>query len=541
MLMFAIFRRKEATTSNTDNHATINSVNFAYLFALGVTVLFHFPLLTFASNTFDGSFINESLALSTLFALIFVFNALFLIAITVFAFPFLKPVCVTMLVSNAIAIYFVETYNVVLDKSMMGNALSTQSSESGDLFHPYLLLYIFFYTVVPAYTVLKTKIKNDSFLRKLIAATTVLILGLGWITVNSRSWLWVDEHASEFGGLVLPWSYIVNSIRWYNEQDQRTSSPLQLLPPVEIAEPGETIVVLVIGESARANNFSLYGYAKNTNPLLSHEDIAVLPNTISCTTFTIGSLACMLSHRGSEVSSRDNIESLPSYLHRNGVKVIWRTDNWGEPALDIDEYQYARDLRAECKGEQCNYDEVLLQDIDEFYQSPGHEKLFIVLHQHGSHGPSYYENYPEDFARFTPICSSVMLHNCNDEELLNAYDNTILYTDYFIESTISSLKKTGLPSVLIYISDHGESLGEYGLYLHGTPYALAPEYQKKVPFLVWMSEEFKEVRELNTDDLFILPEHSTDNIFHSVMGALGLTSDIYVENLDVFAIDKNYK
>ena len=230
-------------------------------------------------------------------------------------------------------------------------------------------------------------------------------------------------------------------------------------------------------------------------------------------------------------------EPLPSYVQRTGVDVLWRSNNWGEPPLKINRYQRDGEIRKTCQDERCNYDEVLLHNLEQDMQNSTQDKTFVVLHQRGSHGPSYFKNYPSKFTEFKPVCSSVDLQKCTNAELINAYDNTVLYTDHFLYRVIELLRTFQQPTVMLYVSDHGESLGEYGLYLHGAPYSIAPDVQKKVPFIVWMSDEFKRQKGIKNSDVGKGSNYSQDNVFHSVMGALGIRSDIYNKQLDIFRND----
>ena len=291
------------------------------------------------------------------------------------------------------------------------------------------------------------------------------------------------------------------------------------------------IVVLVIGESARENNFSLYGYNKKTNPYLEKLDVVVLKYATSTTTYTKASIHSILSYTG---STTDNYEVLTSYLQRQGVEVIWRTNNWGEPLMKVQTYQRSSDLRSSCQGKRCDYDEILLDGLNEYIKAVKKKKILIVLHIAGSHGPTYYKKYPKEFEVFQPVCKTVALKECSNQELINTYDNTIVYTDYFLSRTIEILKKNKeIPSVMIYTSDHGESFGEYGLYLHGTPYSIAPDVQKNIPMILWLSQSFKKEKELQNSDIQQKKSYSHKNIFHTVMGAFGMYSSIYDKNLDI--------
>jgi lipid A ethanolaminephosphotransferase len=209
------------------------------------------------------------------------------------------------------------------------------------------------------------------------------------------------------------------------------------------------------------------------------------------------------------------------------VEVIWRTTNWGEPTVNIKNFQNKEDLRKICKGERCGYDEVLLNGLKELIQASDKNKIFIVLHTSTSHGPTYYKKYPPEFNKFTPICKSVEMANCTQEELINAYDNTILYSDYILATLIEELKQLkGFDSSMIYISDHGESLGENNLYMHGIPASIAPKEQLEIPFIVWLSDGSKKLKDNQ--------EYSQHNVFHSVLDFLAIESPIYDENMSIY-------
>jgi len=242
----------------------------------------------------------------------------------------------------------------------------------------------------------------------------------------------------------------------------------------------------------------------------------------------------ILSYKG---ETSDAYEPLPSYLQRQGVEVIWRTNNWGEPPLKVARYERKSDLQGSCVGEECDHDGVLLTGLENRLKSDKSNKIFYVLHTTGSHGPSYYEKYPKAFEHFKPVCKTVDLKQCTQEELLNAYDNTILYTDDILGRVIEILKKQKeRSSLLMYISDHGESLGEYGLYLHGTPYSIAPDFQKKIPFIFWASEKFKAQKDFEKLDFSSQKEYGQYNVFHSILGAFDMNSTtVYDKGKDIFS------
>jgi lipid A ethanolaminephosphotransferase len=323
------------------------------------------------------------------------------------------------------------------------------------------------------------------------------------------------------GGLAMPWSYSVNISLFYIHKSQKNEKEI-ILPNATIKDNKKSVVVLVIGESARSENFSLYGYKKNTNPLLSK-----IPNVFhfkanSNATYTTAGVKSILEYK----DSGDLYEILPNYLDRNNVEVIWRTTNWGEPPVHIKNYQDRAFLAPKCKGDGCNYDEVLLTDLNEQILASKKNKVLIILHTSTSHGPSYSKKYPSKFETFKPVCNSVELGKCSRTELMNAYDNTIVYTDYILSKVIEDLKQLKeYNSTMIFVSDHGESLGEKNLYMHGLPLSMAPKEQYEIPFIVWSDGS----RQLKPNKM--LTQH---HVFHSVLNFLHIQSPIYDENMNIF-------
>ena len=243
----------------------------------------------------------------------------------------------------------------------------------------------------------------------------------------------------------------------------------------------------------------------------------------SCATYTTAGVKCILEHKETDKL----YEILPNYLYRNGVEVVWRTTNWGEPPIHIEKYQNADELRKDCSGEGCDYDEVLLAGLKEQISTSTKNKILIILHTSTSHGPSYSKKYPPHFETFKPVCNSVELANCSSEELMNAYDNTIVYTDYILHTIIENLKQLKeYKSTMIFVSDHGESLGEKNLYMHGVPMNFAPKEQYEIPFIVWVSDSTRGVKDIETV--------SQNHVFHSVLKFLSIDSPIYNEDLNIF-------
>lgn len=528
-----------ASNFNSSLHWEASAVRYVFVISLLNALLYHKPLYAFAVSNLDVWSGNGLLTLTSLFIVVFIVTAVLLFLVTLLTHRLLKPLCVLLAFGNAIALYFVTTYQAVLDRTMMGNVFNTNTAEAASYFHPKMLLYLFVFGAVPCWFLVKTRVHKTARLRVALLAFATLLAGLGWSYAASSTWLWIDDHAKKLGGMVMPWSYVSNTVR-YQVENLRDAREPTLLPPAEFAGDGKMIVILVVGETARSKNFSMYGYDRLTNPLLPESDAIALQNTVACSTYTTASLRCILSPVDSSSPFAANLEPLPSYLYRHGVDVIWRTKNWGEPPLTISDYQRARDLRKHCSGADCDYDGILLAGLLGRIQSSPQKRVLVVLHQKGSHGPNYNQQYPDRFEVFKPVCESVELHECSPESLVNAYDNTILYNDYFLSETVQLLSSIAdTPTLLMYISDHGESLGESGLYLHGTPFSIAPDEQKDVPFIVWMSPAFIEAKGLSVTDIEDQEQHSHLNIFHSVMGAFSMRSAVYDSQLDIFAGSKS--
>ncbi len=294
-----------------------------------MTILFNFPIFIFiAENTSIYSLSGATIALS-IFSLIFTLTLVFSSLLILISPLFFKIFLAISTILNAISIYFMITYQVVLDRSMMGNIINTRYSESVELLSLQLVFFTLCFGVIPAWFVIRTKVYNLNRLKVCTNLSIVVITSSLFLYLNASSWLWIDKYASLIGGKILPWSYIINTGRHYSSINKTTAGQ-RLLPDGKFSNTDKMVFVLVIGETARSDNFSLYGYPKNTNPQLQQlSNLLVLKNTKSCTTYTTGSLACILSHS----ESISNTESLPTYLARNGAEVIWRSNNWGSQQL----------------------------------------------------------------------------------------------------------------------------------------------------------------------------------------------------------------
>lgn len=169
-----------------------------------------------------------------------------------------------------------------------------------------------------------------------------------------------------------------------------------------------------------------------------------------------------------------------------GYDIIWKdNDDWCKKVCNrIGKIDAKKGNKQPFCFDDYRHDDILLDGFEDRLKNITKETL-IVLHTMGSHGPTYFKRYPDKFKKFTPACDTANLQDCTQEQIINTYNNTIVYTDYIIASLIETLKKHNeLQSGMLYVSDHGESLGENNIYLHGLPYAIAPDFQKKVPMIL---------------------------------------------------------
>jgi lipid A ethanolaminephosphotransferase len=497
--------------------------HFVVLMSFLNFLFFHLPFFKFVFNNVEYKSLNGIAIIISLIILMLVLNA-FVFFLIFFLSRFVgKFLLVTFFIINAMAVYFINTYSVILDESMIGNVLNTKYSEASSFFSIKLIVYIVLLGVIPAIYIIKVKIINVTLKRFSIITSLTLLFILTIVFANASNWLWIDKNSKTLGGLAMPWSYTVNISLFYVHEHQKNEKEI-LLPNATIKDNEKSVVVLVIGESARSENFSLYGYNKNTNPLLSKTANVFHFNANSCATYTSAGVKCILEHTDTD----QLYEILPNYLYRNDVEVIWRTTNWGEPPVHIKNYQNRDVLMPNCKGEGCNYDEVLLTGLKEQILASKKIKILIILHTSTSHGPTYSKKYPPQFETFKPVCNSVELGNCSHTELINAYDNTIVYTDYILSTVIEDLKQLKeYKSAMIFVSDHGESLGEKNLYMHGLPLSIAPKEQYEIPFIVWVSDN-------SSKQLKPVKVVSQNHVFHSVLNFLNIQSPVYNEDFNIF-------
>jgi lipid A ethanolaminephosphotransferase len=520
----------------------------ASVFLLAV---FNVPLWRHLAAITGGEGAGAKLALAFAIMLLGGFN----IVLTLLAFPkIFKPVLTVLFVTSASVAYFMNQYGVLMDVGMLRNLLETNVTEVEGLLSPTLWAYVLVLGVLPSVLLWKTPIRYRKVHRELFSKVLVgtgsaaVIAVVALLDYQGLSSLLRNHH--ELRLMVVPSNYIGASIAYVREQVSTAQQPFRSIGEdavraVNVASNApKSLTVLVVGESARAENFGILGYQRETTPQLSKESgLVAFTDVHSCGTETAVSVPCMFSNMGRKQYKADiakNQEGLLDVLKRAGLDVVWWDNQSGckgtcdrVTLLDV---SHDKDP-ALCANSECR-DEILLQGLQAFIDHLSKDTV-LVLHQMGSHGPEYYKRYPQAFEKFTPVCKSNALDACSRESIVNGYDNTVLYTDHVLARLIDVLRSNQdrLATAMIYLSDHGESLGEYNLFLHGTPYMLAPEQQKHVPLLVWLSESYQQALAVDTRCLQQTRNEplSQDNLFHSMLGLLRVQTRVYSPALDMFA------
>lgn len=454
-----------------------------------------------------------------------------------------------LLTISSMANYFMFHFGIFIESDMMTNVFQTNTREAFDLISLNWLIWVGLTGVLPAALLPWVKIQYKPFWKEI--GTRILILicclaVLGGLTAGFyKTYAAWGRNNKNVTRLINPFNYMHGTIRYFQRQallDRKFVELDENASHLPYDEQHPTVLVLVVGETARAANFSLNGYERVTNPLLSQQKVLSFTDVASCGTATAVSLPCLFSHltrNNFEVNEANYTENLMDLLQAADYKILWLENDDGckkvcdrVPTRDMVEENQAKF----CDGEYC-YDEVLLGNLDEYVKTITQDTV-IVLHTMGSHGPSYHKRYPEEFKKFQPTCDTNDIQSCSRESIVNTYDNTILYTDHIISAAIDILKKyPKFESGLIYVSDHGESLGENNVYLHGLPYSIAPLEQTRVPLIMWLSDLMVEADHLDYQCLKSLTsaKFSHDNFFHSILGLMEISSTVYDEKLDIFS------
>ncbi|EAV9696707.1 phosphoethanolamine--lipid A transferase [Campylobacter coli] len=496
-------------------------------------VLFNSILITLLNFNLH-SFVYEKLSQNLLLTLVFIvayFGLVHMIFSLIFVKYLTKILSIFFILSSCTSLYFITFYGVLIDSDMIQNVMQTDIKEVKDLLSWRLVLLAIVVLLFCVF-ILRIRIENNTeqgFFKKIRVRVLSALLGCSIFLIAfvplSKTFIPFFRNYNEIRMYNTPFYQIYAVYRYY-VRFVKAKPEFKTIANDAYRENNHTkkLLVLVVGETARAANYSLGGYAKNdTNFYTKKDNVVFFDNFSSCGTATAVSLPCMFSiSKRENYSSSEFQENAMDVLYKTGVDAAWFDNNSGG-----------------CKGvcDRLAYKQKLSSDLDENLLAPFKEKLnhlsdqnIIVLHLQGSHGPTYYKRYPSEFKKFTPTCDTNELSKCDSEALINTYDNTLLYTDYLLSEIIKLLKEQkSYESSLFYLSDHGESLGENGIYLHGMPYAIAPSYQTRIPAIFWSNDE---------NLMNLAKEHkglklSQDNLFSTLLGYFDVKTSVYEPEYDL--------
>lgn len=457
----------------------------------------------------------------------------------------IKPVLMLVFLASSLAAYFMDSYNIIIDDGMIENIAGTDINESADLLSIKLLVYFLLLGVFPAYLILRSKITYGTMRKEIQSRLITVLVTIAVLVVVILSF---SKCYASFFHEHKPLRYYANPVFYIYSAGKYIKNTAKA-GPVELRAIGRDahksandtdrkLVILVAGETARADRFSLNGYDRKTNPLLEKEEVVSFSNLYACGTSTAESLPCMFSILNKDdysIAKAAERENLLDVLSHAGVNVLWRDNN--SSSKGVAERVPYESFKNTDKNTVCDIecrDEGMLVGLQEYIDKNKSGDIFIVLHQMGNHGPAYYKRYPKGFEKFTPVCATNQLEDCSVEEINNAYDNAILYTDYFLKKVIDLLKTNtaNFETAMFYVSDHGESLGGNGIYLHGMPYLIAPEAQTHVPAILWLGDNDDGVDKAKLLAIQHEP-FSHDNLFSTMLGLMQIQSTVYDKNMDI--------
>lgn len=471
----------------------------------------------------------------------------------------LKAAAAVLVVVAAFGAYFMLAYGIAIDASMLVNVLQTDVHEAADLLGWRMLGTVLALAVPPLWWLARTPVRRIAPLR--LAGHNALLLG-GAVAVIVLCLLLVFQDFASTMRNQPRLRYLVNPLNSVYALGNVAARPLRmesarLLPVGRDAklgasyagQPRPPLLVLVLGETGRSGNLRLNGYARDTTPLLAaRKDLASARNAWSCGTSTAASVPCMFSHLArTDFNARAaSFENLLDVLQHAGLAVLWVDNQSGcKGVCDRVAQASTTGLKdaALCAGGEC-LDRMMLQGLDQRIAALPFDQrqrgTVVVLHQMGSHGPAYFKRSAAENKKFLPECASTALQECGRQQVVNAYDNSIVETDHFLDSVLNWLAAQSgqAQTAMIYVADHGESLGEGNIYLHGLPYAIAPDVQKHVPWVTWLSPAMQSRLGLPMGCLqqdLAQKRITHDSYFHSVLGLMDVQTGAYNADLDMFA------
>ncbi|MCH7336645.1 phosphoethanolamine--lipid A transferase [Acinetobacter sp. NIPH 2699] len=457
-----------------------------------------------------------------------------------------KPLAIVLVIIGGFSSYAVTSLGVLITPDQIQNVMQTDIAEARDIWSWRLLVWGLGMVVLPIIVILSVTLKPEAMLdhiwKKGVSLVVSIALIGGLLFVFYIDFAEIFRENRDLKAMISPQNMIESVASYYKHKAPKQNLPLlsygvdakrQTNNPSTLPK----LMVLVVGETARAQNFSLNGYAKNTNPNLLTQDILNFSQVSSCGTATAVSVPCMFSgmpRKDYDEQLASHREGLLDIAKRAGYQVTWIDNNSGcKGTCDrVEQFKIPEAMQQRwCNEGEC-LDGILIDSLKLYLASldqNDRRPRLIVLHQIGSHGPAYYKRVPPQFNAFKPTCDTNAIQGCTREQLMNSYDNSLLYTDHILDALIKTLKNTTqYQTALWYLSDHGESTGESGMYLHGAPYAIAPTQQTHIPMLMWFSNSWKQQAEKQVQCLAQQGKYelSQDHLFPTMLRLLDIASTV---------------
>jgi len=483
-----------------------------------------------------------------LLSLFVVFTAFNVLLFSVFCFrSTIKWVLGLIFICSSQAAYFMDTYSVVIDDTMLENAIATDSAETLDLLSVQQVLYFLLLGVLPTYLLSRVSIEKLSLRKVVIQRSVMIIVSLAIIgsCIFSLSGFYasfIREH-KQLRFYANPSYYIYSVVKLVKDKvkvQNHAVVPHGLDAAIAANSDARRLVVVVVGETTRSDHFGINGYHRDTTPRLAQqENLFSYQDVWSCGTSTAFSVPCMFALEGMDDYDKDEAKYIENSLDvaaHAGSKVVWIDNNSNSKgAADRIEFLNYKtpDTNTVCDDE-CR-DEGMIPAMQNVIDTATERDIVVVLHQMGNHGPAYYKRYPAELERFTPVCKTNQLEACPREHIINAYDNVIVYTDFFLSQVINTLKQYEgkFETALFYAGDHGESLGENNLYLHGLPYAFAPDEQKRVPMFIWFGDSLIQHYDPAKIEASTKQTTNHDVMSHTILGLLQIDTNDYRAEFDI--------
>lgn len=534
----------------------LSNANYTLLLAIFITLIPNIAIYTDVYHILSKlDNFSIGFVISIPFFFIFAYNIIF----NVVTWPFItKPLSVILILLSC-ALFFAEyNYGIFFDRNMIQNIFETDASEATSYSSWFALMWFVVIGILPAIIFSCIRIKKESAIKFILKKILYVIASAAGIVLIAA--MYYQDYASVvrnnkyLGDRMVPASFIHSTIQYIHRTYFTKPIPYtqigldahQTPAALKQAESKPTLLIMVLGETARAQNYQVNGYARDTTPYTND-----LPNMIrfsdaaSCGTATAISVPCMFSRMNREnlnLAKAPRQDNVLDIFERAGIDVLWKENDGGDKKVAQHIKKITLDPKQKsplCDGSTC-YDMALLNNLDQQINQMKGNRV-IVLHLIGSHGPTYYKRYPPNMNYYKPNCNRADIENCSVQQIKNTYDNTLRYTDFVLKALVNKLKSKSdqFNSALIYMSDHGESLGEDGIFLHGAPYSFAPIYQRRVPLMVWLSNGIQKENGISLKCMKSYSKKtnhfSQDNLFDSLLGIMDVKTSVYRPQQDIFS------